>query len=109
MTQPKQSPTSLRIPEAIRLKVEAWAAERGIARNAAYVELLELALRAVEAKPPAQVHEALKTWKQPQPEPIRPKSENNIPTSRKVYQAYSKGAAKPAPVVNRLKGQWKAP
>ena len=51
MVQPKLSPTSLRIPEAIRAAVEMYAADRGIARNAAYVELLQRGLALAPAKP----------------------------------------------------------
>jgi hypothetical protein len=46
MPKPPKAPTSLRIPEATRVRVEKWATERGIPRNAAYVELIERGLKA---------------------------------------------------------------
>lgn len=36
----KKPPVSLRVPDATRIGVEAWAKSRGVTRNAAYVELL---------------------------------------------------------------------
>lgn len=39
-------PTSLRIPEATRVRVEKWAGEQGMPRNAAYVQLIEQGLKA---------------------------------------------------------------
>jgi hypothetical protein len=55
MSQPKTSPTSLRIPEAIRVLVETWAAERGIPRNAAYVQLIERGLNEQPVRRPGKV------------------------------------------------------
>lgn len=40
----KQPPTSLRIPDQTKQRVHAYATERGIPRNAAYVELLDRGL-----------------------------------------------------------------
>ncbi len=51
MVQPKKSPVSLRIPEATMVRVEKWASEQGIPRNAAYVQLIERGLSAAGPHP----------------------------------------------------------
>lgn len=51
MAQPKHPPTSLRIPEATRTRVEQWATARGVPRNAAYVELIERGLKLATTSP----------------------------------------------------------
>jgi hypothetical protein len=79
----KQAPTSLRIPEATRVRVEKWAAEQGIPRNAAYVQLIERGLAA------AGPHPGL----------------NERPLKAKAVGA----PAQPEPFKSRLKGEWKAP
>lgn len=44
-------PTSLRIPGATRVRVEKWAQERGMPKNAAYVQLIERGLKSVGPHP----------------------------------------------------------
>jgi hypothetical protein len=88
MAQPKKPPISIRLPDALLAEVDAWAAEQGMARNAAIKALIDFGLGVKRA--PA--------------EPLRPK----------VTPAPAKPAAKaePAPKAefkSRLKGQWKAP
>lgn len=70
MTQPKKPPISLRVPDATRVRVEAWATERGIPRNAAYVELIQRGLKLADApfpKAPPTVAEKIvaETWGKP--------------------------------------------
>lgn len=72
-------PISLRIPKATRVRVEKWAAERGIPRNAAFVQLIERGLKAAGPLPGL----------------------NERPLQK--LKAESK------PFKSRLKGEWKAP
>lgn len=44
MAQPKNPPLSVRLPADVLAKVDAWAAERELKRNAAIVALLTAAL-----------------------------------------------------------------
>jgi len=100
----KQPPTSLRIPEQTRQRVEAYAAERGIPRNAAYVELLDQAL--ARLRQPNSLAAVKSKGSVPPPSAKRNLAENNIPTSRKVFQAgvgVSVGPQRAAPG-SRLKG-----
>lgn len=81
MSQPKKPPISLRIPDATRVRVEKWATEQGIPRNAAYVELIERGLKAAGPHPGLNQR------------PLKPKSE---PKAEAAFKS-------------RLKGEWKAP
>lgn len=47
----KQAPTSLRIPKHLQDRVAKWAHEQAIPRNAAYVRLVELGMKAVGPHP----------------------------------------------------------
>lgn len=51
MVQPKKPPVSLRVPDALKVAVEQWAAARGVPRNAAYVELIQRGLKAAGGVP----------------------------------------------------------
>lgn len=85
MVQPKDPPLSVRLPKPLRERVEAWAAERGIKRNAAVVQLIE---RGLVPKP-------IETCPNRTPKPAKPAAK-----------------AEPSPKAefkSRLKGQWKAP
>lgn len=44
-------PTSLRVPEELQVRVLKWAQEKGIPRNAAYVELIARGLKAAGPLP----------------------------------------------------------
>jgi hypothetical protein len=102
MSQPKKPPVSLRLPDATRVAVEQWAAERGVPRNAAYVELLQRGLKLATgsgvprdttgpAVPPLEVGDTF--------------TFANDPVVRRVTAVIPK----PKPIKSRLKGEWKAP
>jgi hypothetical protein len=56
MAQPTKPPISIRIPDETRSAVEQFALDRGIPRNAAYVELLNRALKLVTGSGPRAGH-----------------------------------------------------
>lgn len=113
MTQPKLPPLSIRLAPEMVERVETWAKANGCTRNAAIARLLLTGLSADDPGLAFRVAEGRKAIKaMAEREAERQYLAGDKWTADQVKAMKDRGGASPkkaGPVVNRLKGVWKAP